>query len=130
MGKCIAAEELREAIEISISLRNSLLKFVLAFGVQTSHTAICNVQSRLDVRLSRWLLMAHDRIGEDTLTLTHEFLSLMLGVRRPGVTEALQTLPRTRIDFVRAWANHGEGSQGNGGLGRRGLWYAEAEYRR
>jgi DNA-binding LacI/PurR family transcriptional regulator len=38
-----------------------------AFGVQTTHTAICNVQSRLDVRLARWLLMAHDRIGDDTL---------------------------------------------------------------
>jgi hypothetical protein len=36
--------------------------------------------------------MAHDRIGEDTLSLTHEFLSLMLGVRRPGVTEALHAL--------------------------------------
>ena len=68
------------------------MKFVQAFGVQTTHTAICNVQSRLDARLARWLLMAHDRIGKDTLTLTHEFLSLMLGVRRPGVTEALHTL--------------------------------------
>jgi hypothetical protein len=36
--------------------------------------------------------MAHDRIGDDTLTLTHEFLSIMLGVRRPGVTEALHVL--------------------------------------
>ena len=36
--------------------------------------------------------MAHDRIGDDTLTLTHEFLSIMLGVRRPGVTEALHAL--------------------------------------
>ena len=63
-----------------------------AFGVQTSHTAVCNAQSKLDVRLARWLLMAHDRIGEDTLPLTHEFLSLKLGVRRPGVTEALHAL--------------------------------------
>jgi hypothetical protein len=36
--------------------------------------------------------MAHDRIGDDTLKLTREFLSLMLGVRRPGVTEALKAL--------------------------------------
>ena len=64
--------------QTSVSLRDSLLKFVQAFGVQTTHTAICNAQSRLDVRLARWLLMAHDRIGEDTLTLTHEFLSIML----------------------------------------------------
>jgi CRP-like cAMP-binding protein len=91
-GQCMAASELRWATQASPSLRDSLLKFVQAFGVQTTHTAICNVQSRLDVRLARWLLMAHDRIGEDTLSLTHEFLSLMLGARRPGVTDALQAL--------------------------------------
>jgi CRP-like cAMP-binding protein len=91
-GKCIPATELRKATQASLSLRNSLLKFAQAFGVQTTHTAVSNVQSRLDVRLARWLLMAHDRIGENTLSLTHEFLSLMLGVRRPGVTEALHAL--------------------------------------
>ena len=91
-GQCISATELRKATQTSLSLRDSLLKFVQAFGVQTAHTAVSNAQSRLDARLARWLLMAHDRIGEDTLTLTHEFLSLMLGVRRAGVTEALHTL--------------------------------------
>jgi CRP-like cAMP-binding protein len=73
-GQCIASTELRKATQTSVSLRDSLLKFVQAFGVQTTHTAICNAQSRLDVRLARWLLMAHDRIGDDTLQLTHEFL--------------------------------------------------------
>ena len=91
-GKGIAATELRKATQASLSLRDSLLKFVQAFGVQTSHTAISNAQSRLDVRLARWLLMANDRIGTDTLPLTHEFLSLMLGVRRAGVTEAAMKL--------------------------------------
>ena len=91
-GKCMPATELRKATQTSVSLRDSLLKFVLAFGVQTTHTAICNARSRLDVRLARWLLMAQDRVGDDTLPLTHEFLSLMLGVRRPGVTEALHAL--------------------------------------
>ena len=91
-GKCMPATELRKAMQTSPSLRDSLLKFVQAFGVQTTHTAVCNARSRLDVRLARWLLMAQDRIGDDTLPLTHEFLSLMLGVRRPGVTEALHAL--------------------------------------
>ncbi len=36
--------------------------------------------------------MAHDRIGDDTIPLTHEFLSIMLGVRRAGVTDALNAL--------------------------------------
>jgi CRP-like cAMP-binding protein len=96
-GTCIPATELRKATQTSVSLRDSLLKFVQAFGVQTAHTAICNAQSRLDVRLARWLLMAQDRIGDDTLPLTHEFLSLMLGVRRPGVTEALQALRKREL---------------------------------
>jgi CRP-like cAMP-binding protein len=92
MGRCISATELRKTTQTSVSLRDSLLKFVQAFGVQTTHTAVSNAQSELDVRLARWLLMAHDRIGADTLPLTHEFLSLMLGCRRPGVTEALHAL--------------------------------------
>jgi hypothetical protein len=52
----------------------------------------CRSNYKLDQRLARWILMAHDRLGVDTLPLTHEFLSLMLGVRRAGVTEALQAL--------------------------------------
>lgn len=91
-GKCIPSEKLRDATSSSLSLRDSLLKYVQAFGVQTTHTAISNAHARMDVRLARWLLMAHDRIGDDTLPLTHEFLSLMLCVRRPGVTEALNAL--------------------------------------
>ena len=91
-GRFIAAAELRSAIRTSLSLRDPLLKFVQAFGVQTTHTAICNAHSTIDVRLARWLLMAHDRIGADILPLTHEFLSLMIGVRRAGVTEALKSL--------------------------------------
>jgi CRP-like cAMP-binding protein len=86
------ATELRKAFLTSPSLRDSMLKFAQAFGVQTSHTAVCNAQSKLDVRLARWLLMAHDRIGEETMPLTHEFLARMLGVRRAGVTETLQAL--------------------------------------
>jgi CRP-like cAMP-binding protein len=91
-GKCIPSTELRKATRSSLSLRDALLKYVQAFGVQTSHTAISNAQSRLDIRLARWLLMAHDRIGDDTLPLTHEFLSLMLAVRRAGVTDTLNAL--------------------------------------
>jgi len=91
-GQCIPSSELHNAIQASQSLRDALLKFVQAFGVQTTHTAISNAQARLDIRLARWLLMAHDRIGDDKLPLTHEFLSLMLAVRRPGVTDTLNTL--------------------------------------
>jgi CRP-like cAMP-binding protein len=93
-GKCIPSTALRTATQTSKSLRDAFLKYVQAFGVQTTHTAISNAQSRLDVRLARWLLMADDRIDEDVLPLTHEFLSLMLAVRRSGVTLALKALEK------------------------------------
>ncbi|MEA2903406.1 MAG: hypothetical protein QOI12_793 [Alphaproteobacteria bacterium] len=91
-GHRLSANQLRAAINESRSLHTSLLKHVQAFMVQTAHTAIANARARLDERLARWLLMAHDRVTGNKLALTHEFLSLMLGVRRAGVTEAVQSL--------------------------------------
>jgi len=93
-GQCIRAADLRNAMRESPSLRDSLLKYVQAFGIQATHTAACNAQSRLDQRLARWLLMAQDRMLGKMLPLTHEFLSIMLGVRRAGVTDALNALQR------------------------------------
>ena len=60
--------------------------------MQVSHTAMINARSRIEERLARWLLAAHDRLDGDDLPLTHEFLATMLGVRRPGVTVALHDL--------------------------------------
>jgi CRP-like cAMP-binding protein len=93
----IKADQLRKAMRASDSLRTLLLKYVQTFMVQTTHTAIANARAQIDRRLARWILMAHDRTATKTLPLTHEFLSLMLGVRRPGVTEALQSLKRQKL---------------------------------
>jgi CRP-like cAMP-binding protein len=96
-AQLIKADELRKAMRASDSLKSLLLKYVQVFMVQTTHTAISNARSHIGRRLARWILMAHDRTGDKTLPLTHEFLSLMLSVRRPGVTEALQSLRRQQL---------------------------------
>jgi CRP-like cAMP-binding protein len=96
-GQRIAAKELRKAMAASESLRGLLLKFAQVFMVQTTQTAIANARAHIDQRLARWISMAHDRMGEDTIRLTHEFLALMLGVRRAGVTVALQNLKRRKL---------------------------------
>jgi len=91
-GHSMSADALRTAMQDSLSLRGSFLHFAQAFMVQTAHTAAANARGKLEERLARWLLMAHDRVDGDELSLTHEFLSLMLGVRRPGVTVAFGLL--------------------------------------
>ena len=83
---------LRDASGQSRSLHEMLLRFVHAFMVQGSHAAIAAGRARIDERLSRGLLMWHDRIREAELFVTHEFLALLMGVRRQGVTVALHEL--------------------------------------
>ena len=99
-GQRIRTLKLRQAMEASKSLRMLLLRYVQVFMVQTAHTAISNARGRLDARLARWILMAHDRVRDETLPLTHEFLSLMLGVRRAGVTEALHSLESQKLIYT------------------------------
>jgi CRP-like cAMP-binding protein len=96
-GLRINAEPLREAMRKSDSLHAILLKSIQAFMLQTSHTAVANARGSIHVRLARWLLMAHDRLPGAELPLTHEFLSMMLAVRRPGVTEAINVLKRDKL---------------------------------
>ena len=105
-GSRIAADDLRQAMRQSASLSRVLLNFVNAFLIQTSHTALSNGTATIEERLARWLLMAQDRLGGDEVPLTHEFLSLMLGVRRVGVTGALNQLGRKgliRLSRGRIW---------------------------
>ena len=88
----IRADDLCRAVAARASLHKHLLRFVQAFTIQTAQTALSNGCHVIEQRLARWLLMCHDRVDGDELATTHEFLSLMLGVRRAGVTLALQAL--------------------------------------
>lgn len=96
-GRRIAVDKLREAISQSRSLERELLGFVYAFMNQTASSALANGTATVEERLARWLLMANDRLRGDEVPLTHEFLSLMLGVRRAGVTVALNYLEQRAI---------------------------------
>jgi CRP-like cAMP-binding protein len=93
-GQGITAAKLRQGMEQSATLHRSILHYGHAFVIQTAHTAMANGRSKVEARLARWLLMAHDRLDGDELPLTHEFLAMMLAVRRPGVTVALNLLEK------------------------------------
>jgi CRP-like cAMP-binding protein len=83
---------LREAMLKSPALLDRVLRYSQALNMQISQTAACNARHDLQERLARWLLMAHDRAESDALPLTQEFVSMMLAVRRPGVTVAARSL--------------------------------------
>lgn len=90
-GHRIGADRLRAAIAASESLRALMLKSAQGFMIQTAQTALANGRAKLEERLARWLLMAHDRMTTNAVPLTHEFLAVMLGVRRAGVTVAIHS---------------------------------------
>jgi CRP-like cAMP-binding protein len=89
-GQCISTQKLRQAMDESATILKCFLRYAHVFAVQTAYTALANARGNIEERLARWLLMTHDRMDGDKLGLTHEFISLMLGVRRAGVTGALQ----------------------------------------
>jgi len=88
----VPVDVVQAAMAQSHTLRSVIMRYVHSFIVQIAHTALVNASHTLDQRLARWLLMTHDRIEGDDITMTHEFLSIMLGVRRAGVTTTIHKL--------------------------------------
>ena len=93
----IGAAAFRAAMEESAALRGLLHRYALAFQAQVTMTAACNARHAIEQRLARWLLTAHDRADGDEFPLTHEFASMMLGVRRPGVSLAAGVLQKAGL---------------------------------
>jgi CRP-like cAMP-binding protein len=79
-----------EAMEKSATLHRTLQQYAHVLMMQAACTILANGHATIPERLARWLLMAHDRFDSDALPLTHELLSIMLGVRRSGVTATLK----------------------------------------
>lgn len=91
----IPRQALQEAMDVSPTLRRLLLGYVHVFMTQVAATALADGRYNVEMRLARWLLMSQDRLG-DEMPLTHDFLSLMLGVRRPSVTDTLHIVEEKR----------------------------------
>ena len=98
----VRSEVLKEAYDRGGAARQLLNRYIHTVIVVGSHSAACNRLHKLDARFCRWLLMSSDGIGSDTVALTQEFLAIMLGVRRAGVTEAaLEAQAGGLIDYRR-----------------------------
>jgi CRP-like cAMP-binding protein len=84
--------------------RRQLDRFLQAYVNMLGQLAACNGMHNIYERTARWLLMTHDRVDSDEINLTHEFLAMMLGARRSGVTIAAATLQQA--GFIRYAHGH------------------------
>ncbi len=91
-GLRIGASSLGRAVGANEAVRLVLTRYVHTFMVQLASTALFNAVAGVEQRLARWLLMCRDRLGDDDMGLTHEYLATMLSVRRASVTTALHGL--------------------------------------
>jgi len=84
--------------------RHVVERYTQALFGQISQAAACNRLHSNEERLSRWLLMSHDRVGADSFPITHEFLAQMLGARRATVTLSAGLLQAAGIiRYHRGW---------------------------
>jgi CRP-like cAMP-binding protein len=91
-GLHLSAESFRRHLDREPSLTRSLLLYTQALLTQVAQCSACNVYHSVESRCARWLLQTHDRVEGDVFPLTQEFLALMLGVRRAGVSETARQL--------------------------------------
>lgn len=86
-----------ELLKSDDALRVIMLRYAHAMFTQIGQSVVCNQRHSLRQRCARWLLMTHDRVPGDQFHLTHEYLAVMLGVRRAGVTVAAGNLQKAGL---------------------------------
>ncbi len=91
-GVRIRVADFRAQFASNPTLRVVVQRWLHAYMSFLAQSTACNRLHVLVERCARWLLLTHDRVGRDDFPLTQEFLALMLGVRRPGVSVAASTL--------------------------------------
>lgn len=96
-GLSMKAALFKKELARSASMRAVMLRYAHAFFNQVAQSAACNHFHSLEQRCCRWLLMTHDRMHADEFLLTQEFLAMMLGVQRTGVTAAAGALQQAGL---------------------------------
>ena len=93
----IRVNALRELLPSTSVLQATLNRYAAGLAMQVAQTAACNRLHKIEERLSRWLLIAQDRVDSGIVPITHDFLATMLGTDRPSVTVAAGMLQREGI---------------------------------
>jgi CRP-like cAMP-binding protein len=87
-GFKLRVDALRKLLPSTPALQAILSRYAAGLAMQVAQTAACNRLHKIEERLSRWLLIAQDRVDSGVLPITHDFLATMLGTDRPSVTVA------------------------------------------
>ena len=96
-GLRMKATLFKKELARSASMRTVMLRYAHAFFNQVAQSAACNQFHSIQQRCCRWMLMTHDRMQSDEFLLTQEFLAMMLGVQRTGVSAAAGALQRAGL---------------------------------
>lgn len=92
----VPAAQFAALLGSSPALQTLMLRYVQFFMVQSAQTCLSNALHTLEERLARWLLMSQDRLPDDVVPLTHDYLAIMVGSARTTVTFALGGLAQRR----------------------------------
>ncbi len=84
----VPSDVVKKQFDTSPAVQALMHRYIHALFIIASQSTACNRRHQVDERLARWLLMSADGIQNEEVAITHEYLATMLGVRRPGVTEA------------------------------------------
>jgi CRP-like cAMP-binding protein len=96
-GLRMKASLFKRALAHSPTMQVVMLRYAHALFNQVAQSAACNHFHSLEQRCCRWLLMTRDRMQSEKFLLTQEFLAMMLGVQRPGVSIAAGGLQRAGL---------------------------------
>jgi CRP-like cAMP-binding protein len=96
---CALRMPAQKLVEASVlpAFRTVLLRYVQTLLVQAASNILAHASYLVEERLARWILMTEDRAGSAHFPLTHEFMAVMLGVRRAGVTDAVHRLETRQL---------------------------------
>jgi len=100
----VKASRIKDLFRSSESFRELSLEYTSIFLDQVTQNAVCNRLHPIEQRLAKWLLIVRERVGNDDLQLTHDFLAHMLGVHRPGVSIAVNALAMDAV--IESRRNH------------------------
>ncbi|MCC8396818.1 Crp/Fnr family transcriptional regulator [Paraburkholderia sp. MMS20-SJTR3] len=97
----IAANAMRNESEKSLGIYRAMVSYMQALMTQIAQSALCTRHHSIRQQLCRWLLVAHDQLDSDELTVTQQMIANMLGVRREGVTDAAGQLQEAGLILQR-----------------------------